>query len=92
MKRRMRLRSIPRTVSVGVCTGCSFVVVPGPWFKKRMVRHLRTIDHNHDACEMLRLSRGSVRKLLLLMKNMDLRGARELDMARAESRVLTGNS
>ena len=27
------------------CTGCGFLVCPGPYFRRRMIRHLRLLFH-----------------------------------------------
>jgi len=43
----------------GVCTGCGLVVNKGPYFTRRIMRHLNDRDrrlsetgHNHDAMEL----------------------------------------
>jgi hypothetical protein len=36
----------------GVCTGCGWIVLPGPYFIRRCKRHLRLSHHNHDAIEL----------------------------------------
>ncbi len=87
--RRPKIRG-PRTVLVAVCTGCSFVVLPGPWFKKRTVRHLRQTEHNHDACVMIRIRREKVEVLRILLRNVA--DEREVQRVRALAKEILGDA
>lgn len=40
-------------MTYGICTGCNQLFFPGPYFKRRVVRHLRLLFHNHDAVELI---------------------------------------
>jgi hypothetical protein len=44
-------------VTIAVCTGCRAIVRPGPYFQRRIVRHLQLRWHNHDAGALLGVSR-----------------------------------
>lgn len=41
-------------VTDGVCTGCRKVIRHGPYFSRRIRRHLSDGYHNHDAVELHR--------------------------------------
>jgi len=47
------------SLTVGICTGCWARINPGPYFTRRVVRHLNDGNHNHDAVEVV--PRGSER-------------------------------
>ncbi len=77
---------------MGVCTGCSFVILPGPWFKRRMVRHLRRQEHNHDVCFLINIPRLSVGTLEKLLENVDMAGEREIQKNRELARRILGSA
>ncbi len=37
----------------GICTGCRAVFLPGPYFMRRIKRHLNDGWHNHDAVRLI---------------------------------------
>lgn len=44
-------------ITIAVCTGCREKFYPGPYFHRRIVRHLRQWWHNHDAARLTRIRR-----------------------------------
>lgn len=45
-----------RDPRVGLCTGCKAIIQPGPYFMRRIFRHLRLWWHNHDGVEYMPMS------------------------------------
>lgn len=41
-----------KRIRFALCTGCGLVVNKGPYFVKRLLRHLNDGQHNHDAMEL----------------------------------------
>lgn len=40
-------------VDVAICTGCKYVIYPGPYFTRRIIRHLALLWHaGHEAVEL----------------------------------------